>query len=475
MCPDGFLAASWRIKMIERIRQSTRGQREEWIRAAGYNLFELQSDQVFIDLLTDSGTGAMSDRQWAALLVGDETYAGSSSFSLLEGKVKALFGFPYVLPVHQGRAAENILFSVLINRGNVVPGNSHFDTTRAHIEYRQATAVDCPLDNAFCIGEHHPFKGNVDLQKLKAVLDSENNNVPMIVVTVTCNKTGGQPVSLDNMRRVRALAREYRIPVVFDSARFAENAWFIQKREPGYSQKTIEEIVWEMHQCADAMVMSAKKDCNGNVGGILAMRDEGWFRQASENVILFEGFTKYGGMAGRDMEALAIGLDEATCSDYLDSRIGQVQRLGDRLIAAGIPVQRPVGGHAIVVDASAFLPLVPKDEYAAQVLAVELYLEAGVRGVEIGTLMNDRDPDTGRDRRAKAEFMRLAIPRRVYTNDQLDVVANALISIYRRRSTIFRGFRILDESKRLRHFTVTLERAGYFVGASVRTPAGDTL
>ncbi|KAH7229986.1 pyridoxal phosphate-dependent transferase [Fusarium solani] len=432
-------------------------------------------DQVFIDLLTDSGTGAMSDRQWAALLVGDETYAGSSSFSLLEGKVKALFGFPYVLPVHQGRAAENILFSVLINRGNVVPGNSHFDTTRAHIEYRQATAVDCPLDNAFCIGEHHPFKGNVDLQKLKAVLDSENNNVPMIVVTVTCNKTGGQPVSLDNMRRVRALAREYRIPVVFDSARFAENAWFIQKREPGYSQKTIEEIVWEMHQCADAMVMSAKKDCNGNVGGILAMRDEGWFRQASENVILFEGFTKYGGMAGRDMEALAIGLDEATCSDYLDSRIGQVQRLGDRLIAAGIPVQRPVGGHAIVVDASAFLPLVPKDEYAAQVLAVELYLEAGVRGVEVGTLMNDRDPDTGRDRRAKAEFMRLAIPRRVYTNDQLDVVANALISIYRRRSTIFRGFRILDESKRLRHFTVTLERAGYFVGASVRTPAGDTL
>ncbi|RTE68626.1 hypothetical protein BHE90_016997 [Fusarium euwallaceae] len=471
MCPDGFLAASWRIKMIERIRQSTRGQREEWIRAAGYNLFELQSDQVFIDLLTDSGTGAMSDRQWAALLVGDETYAGSSSFSLLEGKVKALFGFPYVLPVHQGRAAENILFSVLINRGNVVPGNSHFDTTRAHIEYRQATAVDCPLDNAFCIGEHHPFKGNVDLQKLKAVLDSENNNVPMIVVTVTCNKTGDQPVSLDNMRRVRALAREYRIPVVFDSARFAENAWFIQKREPGYSQKTIEEIVWEMHQCADAMVMSAKKDCNGNVGGILAMRDEGWFRQASENVILFEGFTKYGGMAGRDMEALAIGLDEATCSDYLDSRIGQVQRLGDRLIAAGIPVQRPVGGHAIVVDASAFLPLVPKDEYAAQVLAVELYLEAGVRGVEVGTLMNDRDADTGRDRREKAEFMRLAIPRRVYTNDQLDVVANALISIYRRRSTIFRGFRILDESKRLRHFTVTLERAGYFVGAFVRTPA----
>ncbi|RMI90956.1 hypothetical protein CDV36_016621, partial [Fusarium kuroshium] len=269
--------------MIERIRQSTRDQREKWIRAAGYNLFELQSDQVFIDLLTDSGTGAMSDRQWAALLLGDETYAGSSSFSLLHGKVKALFGFPYILPVHQGRAAENVLFSVLVSKGDIVPGNSHFDTTRAHIEYRQATAVDCPLDNAFRIGEHHPFKGNVDLQKLKAVLDSENNNVPMIVVTVTCNKTGGQPVSLDNMRRVRALAREYRIPVVFDSARFAENAWFIQKREPGYSHRTIEEIVWEMHQCADAMVMSAKKDCNGNIGGILAMRDRGWFPQASDN------------------------------------------------------------------------------------------------------------------------------------------------------------------------------------------------
>ncbi|RSL86397.1 hypothetical protein CDV31_016405 [Fusarium ambrosium] len=475
MHPDGFLASPWRIKMIERIRQSTRDQREEWIRAAGYNLFELQSDQVFIDLLTDSGTGAMSDRQWAALILGDETYAGSSSFSLLHGKVKALFGFPYILPVHQGRAAENVLFSVLVSRGDVVPGNSHFDTTRAHIEYRQATAVDCPLDNAFRIGEHHPFKGNVDLQDLKAILDSKDNNVPMIVMTITCNKTGGQPVSLDNMRRVRALAREYRIPVVFDSARFAENAWFIQKREPGYAQKTIEEIVWEMHQCADAMVMSAKKDCNGNIGGILAMRDEGWFRKASENVILFEGFTKYGGMTGRDMEALAIGLDETTCSDYLDFRIGQVQRLGDRLTAAGVPVQQPIGGHAIVVDATAFLPLVPKDEYAAQVLAVELYLEAGVRGVEIGTLMNDRDPDTGRDRRAKAEFMRLAIPRRVYTNDQLDVVANALMSIYRRRSTIVRGFRILDETKRLRHFTVTLKRAGDSVDAPVRALGGDVL
>ncbi|RTE67930.1 hypothetical protein BHE90_017695, partial [Fusarium euwallaceae] len=244
---------------------------------------------------------------------------------------------------------------------------------------------------------------------------------------------------------------------------------------PGYSHRTIEEIVWEMHQCADAMVMSAKKDCNGNIGGILARRDEGWFRQASENVILFEGFTKYGGMTGRDMEALAIGLDEAMCSHYLDFRIGQVQGLGDKLTAAGIPVQQPVGGHAIVVDATAFLPLVPKDEYAAQVLAVELYLEAGVRGVEMGTLMNDRDPDTGRDRRAKAEFMRLAIPRRVYTNDQLDVVADALMSIYRCRSTIVRGFRILDETKRLRHFTVTLERAGDSVDAPVGAPGGDVL
>ncbi|KAI8710807.1 Beta-elim-lyase domain-containing protein [Fusarium sp. LHS14.1] len=474
MHPGGFLAAPWRIKMIERIRQSTREQREKWIRAASYNLFKLQSDQVLIDLLTDSGTGAMSDRQWAALILGDETYAGSSSFSVLHGKVTALFGFPYILPVHQGRAAENALFSVLVSKGDVVPGNSHFDTTRAHIEYRQATAVDCPLDNAFCIGELHPFKGNIDLHKLKTILDSENN-VPMILMTVTCNKTGGQPVSLDNMRRVRALAREYCIPVVFDSARFAENAWFIQKREPGYSQKTIKEIVGEMHQCADAMVMSAKKDCNGNIGGILAMRDGGWFPQASDNVILFEGFTKYGGMTGRDMEALAVGLDEATCSDYLDFRIGQVQLLGDRLIAAGIPIQRPVGGHAIVVDAGVFLPLVPKDEYAAQVLAVELYLEAGVRGVEMGTLMNDRDPDTGRDRHAKAEFMRLAIPRRVYTNDQLDVVAQALIRVYRRRLTIVRGFRILDETKRLRHFTVTLERAGDSADAPVGATGSDGL
>ncbi|RSL47967.1 hypothetical protein CEP54_013133 [Fusarium duplospermum] len=383
MYHEGLLAASWRIKMVERIRYSTRGQREEWIRQAGYNLFELKSDQVFIDLLTDSGTGAMSDRQWAALLMGDETYAGSSSFSLLERKVKALFGFKYVLPVHQGRAAENILFSVLVKRGNIIPGNSHFDTTRAHIEYRHATAVDCPIDEAFCIDKNHPFKGNINLQKLKVILDSQKQNVPMIVLTVTCNKSGGQPVSLDNMRRVKALAGEYGIPVVFDSARFAENAWLIQKREPGYSKKTIEEIVLEMHQCADAMVMSAKKDCNANAGGILAMQHEHWFRQASENVILFEGFTKYGGMAGRDMEALATGLDEATCSDYLDFRINQVQRLGESLAAAGIPIQRPVGGHAIVVDASIFLPWVPKGQYPAQVLAVELYLEAGVRGVEI--------------------------------------------------------------------------------------------
>ncbi|RSL48164.1 hypothetical protein CEP54_013069 [Fusarium duplospermum] len=449
----------WRAKVVERIRRSTRKQREDWIREADYNLFGLESDQVFIDLLTDSGTGAMSDRQWAALMTGDETYAGSLSFSRLRDTVEQLFGFEYVLPVHQGRAAEHVLFSLIVERNNVVPGNSHFDTTRAHIECQQATAIDCPLDEAFCIDQPHPFKGNLDIQKLEHILVAEPNNVPFVLVTVTCNKTGGQPVSIDNMRRVKTLAREYGVPVVFDSARFSENAWFIQQREPGYAEKTIEEIIAQMYQYADAMIMSGKKDGMVNIGGFLAMRDQDWFERASDNVILFEGYTKYGGMAGRDMEALAVGLGEATCADHLRSRVGQVQQLGRKLIDAGIPIQQPVGGHSIVIDAAAFLPLVPREEFVAQMLAVELYLEAGVRGVEIGTLMNGRDPITGHNRYARAEFMRLAIPRRVYGNDQLDVVAKALIDIYGRRFTISRGLRIVKEADTLRHFTVILKRA----------------
>ncbi|KAH7113535.1 pyridoxal phosphate-dependent transferase [Dactylonectria macrodidyma] len=458
MSTDGLLPAAWRIKMVEKIHRSTRDQREKWIQNANYNLFNLRSYQVFIDLLTDSGTGSMSDHQWAALLTGDETYAGSSSFTRLHDKVKTLFGFDKVLPVHQGRAAEHALFAVLVKEGDVVPGNSHFDTTRAHIEYRKAKAVDCPMDDAFCVKSCDKFKGNVNIKKLRSVLDTNRGRVPLILVTITCNKSGGQPVSIDNMRQIKDLANRDRIPVIFDSARFAENAWFIQKREPGYHNKSIQEIVREMYKYADGMMMSGKKDGLVNIGGILAMRSTEWFKKASDYVFLFEGFTQYGGLAGRDMDALAVGLSEVTDLDYLDSRIGQVRRFGETLLDADIPVQQPIGGHCIAIDACAFLPLVPRGEYVAQTLAVDLYLEAGVRGVEIGTILDGRDPSTGKNRHPQAEFMRLAIPRRVYMNEHLDLVANALIRIYRRRNAITRGFRISEEAKTLRHFTIRLER-----------------
>lgn len=459
MC-SAHLSESWKVKVVERIRPSTRQQREQWIRSAHYNLFNLRAEQVYIDLLTDSGTGAMSDQQWAALMMGDETYAGSASFFRLRRKVTEIFGFEHVLPVHQGRAAENALFSALIKNGNVVPGNSHFDTTRAHIEYRDAHAVGCSMDESFQISCQHPFKGNVDLAKLEDVITRNPGNVPMIVITVTCNNSGGQPVSIGNLRQVRELADRHDIPIVIDSARFAENAWFIRQRENGYASKTIREIVCEMYQLADAMVMSGKKDGLVNIGGFLATRHQSWFDKASGFVILFEGFTTYGGLAGRDMDALAVGLDEVTDLNYLDTRMEQVHRLGQMLSEANIPIQHPVGGHAIVIDAAAFLPGVPREQYVAQTLAVELYVEVGVRGVELGTLFNDRDPTTGKERYADAEFIRLAIPRRVYTNAHLTVVGQGLIDIFQRRATITTGFRIVDESKMLRHFTVRLKRVG---------------
>ncbi|KJZ69586.1 Putative beta-eliminating lyase [Hirsutella minnesotensis 3608] len=425
--------------MVERIRPSTREERLQWITESHFNLFNLHGDQVYIDLLTDSGTGAMSDQQWAAIMKGDETYAGSSSFLRLRDKVKEIFGFDYVLPVHQGRAAENALFSAFVGAGNIVPGNSHFDTTRAHIENRGAHAYDCSLEEAFRPDREHPFKGNVDIDKLDTVLKSNQGNVPMIVVTATCNKSGGQPVSLSNLRRVKELADIHGIPLVIDSARFAENAWFIREREPGYADKSIKSIVREMYQLADAMIMSGKKDGLVNIGGLLATRHQIWYDRVSSYVILFEGFTTYGGLAGRDMEAFAVGLGEVTDSHYLDSRIGQVHRLGRMLIEAGIPIQRPIGGHAIIVDATTFLPYVPREEYPAQTLAVELYVEAGVRGVEIGTLLNDRDPCTGEQRYAQTEFLRLAIPRRVYTNDHLAVVGSGLKNVFARRASITVG------------------------------------
>ncbi|HPR84528.1 MAG TPA: tryptophanase [Prolixibacteraceae bacterium] len=453
-------AENYKIKMVEPIYRSTREQRVKWIADANYNLFNLSSDKVYIDLLTDSGTGAMSDRQWAAIMTGDESYAGSSSFYHLKEKIDSIFGFEYVLPTHQGRAAENVLFSVLLKEGDLVPGNSHFDTTKGHIEYRKAKAIDCTIDEAFNTDSTFPFKGNVDLKKLEQVfMQSPEKRIPAMIMTITCNSSGGQPVSMKNLREVKQLASKYGVPVIFDSARFAENAWFIQQREAGYADKTIKEIVREMFSFADAMTMSSKKDGIVNIGGFIAMKDQDLFDKASTFNIMYEGFVTYGGMAGRDMNALAVGLDEVTTNDFLDTRINQVQYLGNKLIEYGIPIQHPVGGHAVFVDAKKFLPNVPKEEFIAQTLAIILYLEAGVRGVEVGTLLADRDPETRDNRYPKLEFLRLAIPRRTYTNNHMDVVAAGLKNIYDIRDEIRSGLIIKKEASIMRHFTVSLEKA----------------
>ncbi len=451
-------AESYKIKMVEPIKRSTREQREKWIKEAKYNLFNLKSEQVYIDLLTDSGTGAMSDRQWSQMMLGDESYAGASSYFLMKDAIEKILGFEYFLPTHQGRAAENVLFSVLVSEGDVVPGNSHFDTTKGHIEFRKAKAVDCTIDEAFITELIHPFKGNVDLVKLENVLKSVADQVPFIIVTVTCNSSGGQPVSMQNLRDIRKMADKYGKMVVFDSARFAENAYFIKIREKGYENKTIKEIVKEMFSYADAMTMSSKKDAIVNMGGFIGMRDPDLFRKASVFNIMFEGYITYGGMSGRDMNALAQGLDEGTEFDYLETRIKQVEYLGGRLEEFGIPFQKPVGGHAIFVDAKKILPNLPKEQYVAQTLGIELYLEAGIRGVEIGTLLADRDPVTRINRYPELEFLRLAIPRRVYTNNHMDVIAVALKNVFDRRDKIIKGLAIVFEAPIMRHFTVEMEK-----------------
>jgi len=452
-------AESYKIKMVETIRKSTREEREQWIREAKYNLFNLKSEQVFIDLLTDSGTGAMSDRQWGAMMVGDESYAGATSYYKLKNTIKEILGFEYFLPTHQGRAAENVLFSVLVKEGDIVPGNSHFDTTKGHIEFRKARALDVTIDEAFDTTVQHPFKGNLNIEKLEKACAEHKEQIPFILVTVTCNSSGGQPVSMENMREVRKVADKYDLPIVYDSARFAENAYFIKMREDGYQDKTIKEIVKEMYSYADAMTMSSKKDAIVNMGGFIGIKNEDLWKKASVFNIMFEGFVTYGGMSGRDMNALAQGLDEGTEFDYLDTRIRQVAYLGQKLTDWGIPVQQPYGGHAIFVDAKKFLPNLPKEEFQAQTLAVELYLEAGIRGVEIGALLADRDPETRENRYPELELLRLAIPRRVYTNNHMDVIAVALKNVWERRNDITKGYKIVNEAPIMRHFTVELDKA----------------
>lgn len=377
----------------------------------------------------------------------------------MKNAIREIIGFEYFLPTHQGRAAENVLFSSLIKEGDIVPGNSHFDTTKGHIEYRKAIPIDCTIDEAFDTTALHPFKGNIDLEKLESVLKKyPRERIPLIVVTVTCNSSGGQPVSMQNLKEVYSLAKRYGILVFFDSARFAENAYFIKLREEGYADKSIREIVKEMFSYADGMTMSSKKDAIVNMGGFIGFRDEQLWKKAQTFNIMFEGFITYGGMSGRDMNALAQGLYEGTEFDYLDTRIRQVAYLGQRITDFGITVQKPYGGHAIFVDAKRFLPQIPKEEFPAQTLAVELYLEGGVRGVEIGALLADRDPVTRENRYPELELLRLTIPRRVYTNNHMNYVAVALANVWEKRDKIKSGMKIISEAPIMRHFTVELTR-----------------
>lgn len=451
-------AEPWKIKMIEPIHKSTCEEREQWLKNAKYNMFKLRSEQVYIDLITDSGTGAMSDRQWAGMMVGDESYAGASSYYKMKDMITHITGFEYVLPTHQGRAAENVLFSCLIKEGDVCPGNSHFDTTKGHIESRKAIALDCTIDEAKDTQLEIPFKGNVDIKKLEDALKKYGDRTPFIIITITNNTAGGQPVSMQNLQETRMIANKYAKKVIFDSARFAENAYFIKKREKGYENKTIKEICDEMFSYADAMTMSAKKDAIVNMGGFFATNLKEWYDVAKIKGIAYEGYITYGGMSGRDMNALAIGLDENTEFENLEGRIMQVGYLGKKLDEYNIPYQRPAGGHAIFVDASKVLPNIPKEQFPAQTLAVELYLEAGIRGCEIGYLLADRDPVTRKNRFDGLDLLRLAIPRRVYTDNHMNVIAAALKNIFDRRESITKGLTITWEADLLRHFTVELKR-----------------
>jgi tryptophanase len=448
----------FRIKVVEPIRMTTREEREAYLREAGYNLFLIKAEHVIIDLLTDSGTAAMSSEQWAAMMRGDESYAGSASFYRFETVVREIFGFKHVIPTHQGRAAERILFSILCRPGHIVPNNTHFDTTRANIEYVGAEAVDLPIPEFYKPSVYHPFKGNMDTEALRALIRRVGpERIPLVMLTVTNNSGGGQPVSMANIREVKAICAEYGIPLYLDACRFAENAYFIKLREEGYANKSVREIAREMFSYADGCTMSAKKDGLANIGGFLCTNDDRLAEQEKDLLILTEGFPTYGGLAGRDLEAIAVGLQEVLDEDYLQYRFASTRYLGRHLTEAGIPIVQPPGGHAIYIDAGAMLPHIPPLHYPAQALAVELYREAGIRSVEIGSVMfGRRDPQTGEEIPAPMELVRLAIPRRVYTQSHIDYVIEAIVEVSKRRETI-RGYRLVWQAPFLRHFTARFE------------------
>ncbi|MDY0074418.1 MAG: tryptophanase [Acholeplasmataceae bacterium] len=452
-----YMAEPYRIKMVEPIRQTTKEERIELLKRAGYNPFSLKSDDVYIDLLTDSGTGAMSQEQWAAMLTGDEAYAGSRSFYRLESVVKKITGYTYFIPVHQGRGAEKVFLPQLVTKkGMYYISNIHFDTTRAHVELAGARAIDCVVEDCYDIEHWHDFKGNMCLESLeKTILEKGKENIAGVIMTITNNSAGGQPVSMENLRETKKLCDRYGIMVIIDGARYAENAYFIKEREKGYENTSIFDIAQEQFQYADAFLMSAKKDGLVNMGGIIAIRDnKDLYDKCRTYVVPYEGFPTYGGLNGRDMDALAVGLMEALDENYLKHRIDQVRYLGDRLHDAGVPIQYPVGGHAVFVDCKAFCPHIPFDQFPALSVTNAIYIEAGVRAVEIGSLLLGRDPDTHKNLESKMELMRLTIPRRLYTYNHLDVVAEAVIHTYQHRHEL-KGYTFEYESPILRHFTST--------------------
>ncbi len=447
------LIEPFRIKMVEPIRQTSAAQRAKILEAAFYNPFLIHADDILIDFLTDSGTGAMSDRQWAAMMVGDESYAGSKSFYKFEAAVKKITGFEHIIPTHQGRAAERILFSIMVKPGQIVPNNTHFDTTRANVEYNRAEARDLVIPEGKVPAAIHPFKGNMDLDKLKALLEEHHATIPLGMMTVTNNSGGGQPVSMDNIRQAGALFRSYKIPFFLDACRFAENAYFIKLREKDYADKSVTVIAREMFSHADGCTMSAKKDGMVNIGGFLALNDGQLAVQARNLLILTEGFPSYGGLAGRDLEALAVGLEEVLHEDYLKYRLRTAEYMGERLLAAGIEIIRPTGGHAVYIDAKQFYPHIPPDQFPGQVLVCELYKLGGIRGVEIGSVMfGKKDPATGQSLAADMELVRLAFPRRMYTQSHFDFAIETIKAAFAKRETT-RGLRITWEPPFLRHFT----------------------